>query len=107
MGAGGRNWGLLVQKLRVSACAGGDVKNSVQNAPSESQDSQETEDTGCDQKQVWVEYELLKGEGEGSKEREVPETDLLLEGPDKVSCWVLGFVSKLNSLLSQRACIWI
>jgi len=92
MGAGGRHWGLLVHKFRVSACAGGDVKSSIQNAAREGKESQEAEEPSSDQKELWVEYELIQGEGEGS-EPGLPETDLLLEGPDKVSYCVLGFVS--------------
>lgn len=88
MGAGGRHWELLVQKFRASACAGVDVKSSIQNAARERQDSQEAEEPGSDQKEMWVEYKLIKGEGEGS-EPGLSETDLLLEGPDKVSCRVL------------------
>lgn len=90
MGAGGRHWGLLVQKFRVSACAGVDVKSSIQHAPSE--DSQEAVVAGGDSKEAWVDYELRKEEGAGSEPGEA-ETDLLLEAPDKVSCSLLCFES--------------
>jgi len=86
MGAGGRHWGLLVQKFRVGACAGADGKGSIQNA-ARLDSSQEAEEPGSDQKVLFVEYEVIKGEGEGS-EPVVPETDLLDE-PEKVSCCLL------------------
>lgn len=89
MGAGGRHWGLLVQKFKVSACAGVDVKSSVQHASSE--DSQEALEAGGDPKEAWVDYELRKEEGAGSEAGEA-ETDALLEAPEKVI--VTGSVTK-------------
>lgn len=84
MGAGGRHWEFLVQKLRVSTCAGVD-KGRIQDAARERQE----EEGSADLKTVRVEQVLIEGEG---SEADGSETDLLLEETVKVSCSVLGSV---------------
>ena len=82
MGAGrGRHWELLVQRFRVSACAGVD-KSRIQDTAGGR--PEEEEDSSVDQKRLWVEHILIKEEGEGS-EPGGSETDFLLEEAVKVS----------------------
>jgi hypothetical protein len=80
MGAGrGRHWELLVQRFRVSACAGVD-KSRIQDTAGGR--PEEEEDSSVDQKKLWVEHILIKEEGEGS---EPGGSDFLLEEAVKVS----------------------
>lgn len=81
MGAGrGRHWEVLVQRFRVSACAGVD-KSRIQDTAGGR--AEEEEDSSVDQKRLWVEHILIKEEGEGS-EPGGSETDFLLEEAVKV-----------------------